>query len=920
MRSRCVRLIVRLICCTLVAAAARAVPALAQGMVIARPPICPPRPQCPRGVYCVAPPCNWPVGAEVVRNSSQVHAELADRVLRYEVTETFVNRGARLGEADYLFPLPQGAAFQDLKLSINGELVAGEVLDASQARGVYEEIVRRQRDPGLVEWMGAGLLRARIFPIAPGEEKTVVVRFQTVARREGDALRIDYTRPAPGCRPPTVGCQQPSSQNWPTARSADGEQEHSPESRNVFTLSYRSGDGFGSPYSPTHSLITEHDGDRRTVRIEGDARDITILLPIPHANAAAVTMLPYAPGDGPGFALITIAPPTVHGRPTPRDVTFVLDVSGSMSGRKIEQARSAGRDLLATLTPQDRFRLIDFSTDVHTFRDDYVPATPEHVREAEQYLDELEAEGATNIEGALRRALESADEDGDREAVADARLPIVLFITDGEPTIGEQSPDALVAQASSHLGRTRLFTFGLGADVNTSLLEQLALHGRGTAQFVRPDESVERAVSLVAHRLTDPVITDVVLHADGVRLTDMLPETLVDLFAGQDLVLLARYEGSGPAHLQFSGRTSSGPITWASDVTFPERERANPFVARLWATQRIGYLEAARHKAGPSLELDDELRALGERFGIPTELTSYLVREPSVVLNSQPLGGALGMGQPIPSPTGNINVARQTPAADLPYAGPTRHIEGHIIDAGEHAPIPTAAVIATGTSVGANTRDDGTVSLDVPANATSITVRRIGYVAQTIPLTAGATDYTIALKKDVLSLETQVVSGSATTVASPTPSSGALTMSHEGSLPSSAGSAGARQLPNSVFVDAKVAAAQRAAITLTAADSTATLGGSGGTTGSLRRAGERTFIQRDGVWRDTRFHDGMRVVQVQAFSAAYFALVQAVPDLGPAFAIGDRVLAAGRQIAVEVSPTGATQLSDADVAAVQAGW
>ena len=766
--------------------------------------------------------------------------------------------------------------------------------------GVYEEIVRRQRDPALVEWMGTGLLRARIFPILAGEEKTVVVRFQTVARREGDALRIDYTRPNSGCQPIQTACQPMIPGSGGVQHSDGPRPEHVAEDRNEFTLTYRSSDGFGTPYSPTHSLATEHDGDQRTVRIEGDAPDITILLPIPHSTAAAVSMLPYAPGDGPGFALITVSPPIVHTIPTPRDVTFVLDVSGSMSGRKIEQARVAGRDLLATLTPRDRFRLIDFSTDVRTFRDDYETATPEHVREAEQYLDQLEAYGSTNIEGALRRALEPPGGDGEtHESDAGARLPIVLFITDGEPTIGEQSPDALAAQATRELGHARLFTFGLGADVNTSLLEQLAMEGRGTAQFVRPDESVERAVSVVAHRLTDPVITDVALHADGVRLTEMLPETMVDLFAGQDLVLLGRYQGSGPAHLRFTGRTATGPITWTSDVTFPDRERANPFVARLWATQRIGYLEAARHKSGASSEIDTELRSLGERFGIPTELTSYLVREPAVAMTAQPMDGTVHMRQ---DAAGALPVAVPAPTLENSLQGkvlrPARHIVAHVVDAQGQAPVSAAAVLATGTASGATTRDDGTVSFDAPANATSVTVRRIGYQPQTIPLAPGQTDLTVDLKQDVLRLESQVVTGTATTVAS------------------------ANGSPTATFTNAKAAAAARAATTLAAADSSAMLaeGVAGDRAGVARHVGDRTFVLRDSAWTDTRYHPGLRLVRVQAYSPAYFALVQAVPDLRSAFAIGERVLVAGREVAVEVSPVGVTQLSDSDVAAVQAAW
>jgi Ca-activated chloride channel family protein len=440
--------------------------AAAQGMVIPRAGLCVAPMVCSTG--CPAPNCIPVIGPAVARTSSQVEATLADRVIHYEVTETFINRGPRLAEADYVFPLPAGAAFQDLQLSINGELVAGEALNANDARGVYEEIVRRLRDPALVEWMGTGMLRARIFPIAPGEVKKVVVRFQTVAPREGDAIRIDYAgagAPDPratGGTPVGYLLDQTAIRRAGSGGRGGGADDGSDRtSGSYFTLTYRAADGFGTPYSPTHALTAAHDGDRQSVRIDGSARDITILLPITHTSSAAVTMLPYATGDGPGFALITVAPPAVHVAPTPRDLTFVLDVSGSMSGRKLEQARAAGRQMLGTLTSRDRFRLIDFSTDVRTFRDRFETATPDHIREAEQYLDQLEAEGSTNIEAALRAALTVPAEDDGTPSDA-SRLPLTLFITDGEPTIGQRDAPALVAQAVSVLGRTRLFTFGLG--------------------------------------------------------------------------------------------------------------------------------------------------------------------------------------------------------------------------------------------------------------------------------------------------------------------------------------------------------------------------------------------------------------------------------------------------------------------------
>src|SRR2546423_935053 len=611
---------------SLLLAIAFGVPQFLSSQIVEGPPRpwpCPVQPPCRPGLPCVMRSCGI-TSPDVVRQSSDVRVNLVDRVLRYEITETFVNRGSRVGEADFMFPLPKGAAFQDLKLSINGELVSGETMSADRARQIYEEIVRRQRDPALLEWMGYGLLRARIFPIAPGEEKKVVVRFQTVAEREGDALRIDYFR---GLR----------TNQWGSSQDAPA--------RTSFVLTYPNDPMYGTAYSPTHSIFEQRYGSdsyqdgyengsadrsfassyRRSVRRfeVRDARgEVTLLIPVRRSTSAAITLLANAPGNDDGFALITLSPPSVRPRAVPRDVTFVIDVSGSMSGEKIEQARAAGKQLLRTLSAMDRFRLIDFSSDVRTFRDNFSTASRENIQAAYRYLDQLDAQGSTNISGALEEALSAPVQYG--------RLPIVLFLTDGQPTVGERDASVIAANVAKERGPRRVFTFGVGADLNVSLIEQLALEGRGTASFVRPEESVERAVGIVASRLTSPLVTDVRVHADGVRLLKMHPSGPVDIFAGEDLVILARYDGSGNAVVRFDGQTTSGPVSWSRSFDFPDRSRENPFVARLWATQRVGYLSAEKRKHGGSQGINDEIRDLGDRFGIPTEFSSYLVVEPGM--------------------------------------------------------------------------------------------------------------------------------------------------------------------------------------------------------------------------------------------------------------------------------------------------
>jgi Ca-activated chloride channel family protein len=608
----------------------------AQGVLIDRRCLTPVRPVEP-----AIAPCR-PSESSIVRTRTDVRVRLTDRVLRYEVEETFVNRGGRVGEADYVFPLPKNAAFQDLQLEIDGELVSGETYGADEARRMYEEIVRRQRDPALVEWMGLGMLRTRIFPINPGETKRVVIRFQSVATREGDALRVDYFG---GTRP-------------------DASRQLADQTPVNLVLEYPDRAGFGRAYSPTHAIDVSDRGSNFEARVRGDARDATILVPVARANAAAVSVLTNAPGREDGFAMITITPPDRGNAPsTPRDITLVLDVSGSMQGAKMSQARAAGVQLLQTLRPDDRFRLIDFSTDVHTFRDQYVFATQENLRAARRYLDDLEANGSTNIEAALREAM--------RIEVAPERLPLVLFVTDGAPTVGERDPLRLadLARRDSRGQRPRVFSFGVGADVNVTLLEQLAIEGRGTSQFVRPDESVERSVGLVASRLVDPLLTDVRVRTSGnVSFNRMLPADGADVFAGQDLVVFARYRGDGAGTVTVEGFQNGRPVRWTTNVGFPERANENPFVARLWAAQRIGFLSAERRRNGGSAELDNEIRTLGERFSIPTEFTSYFVKEPNMVQpqlrmrgvtgQAMSAGGSAGPPSAAPAPVAQFEAAR----------------------------------------------------------------------------------------------------------------------------------------------------------------------------------------------------------------------------------------------------------------------
>ncbi len=614
----------------------------AQGRVLspcARPMPTPhPQPRLPS----VARPC----APSVVRIATSTVVELVGRVARTTTTETFENRGHALGEADFVFPLPSGAAFEELRLEIDGQLVPGEILDANSARATYERIVREQRDPALVEWAGLGLLRTRIFPFGAGERRTVVVKHAHVVPREGDALRV-------------------SGRLVTTGHDVSDER-----ATGSFLIRWR-GDSLGTPWSPTHDVQSARGRGTTPVQqvsLTGSSGDLIAYLPIRRVSREpGVTMITHNNGRGERHALVIVSPPRDAARPMPRDITLALDISGSMRGVKMTQAIAAGQALLGTLRSGDRFRLIAFADQVESQSSSLLPVNSNTLRDARAWLNGLDARGGTNIGDAMHEALLGATGQNNRTAMrAEQRVPLVLLLTDGQPTTGMRREQILDSTATWR-GNARVFTFGVGEDVDASLVEQLALDGRGAAQFVRPNESVERAVSLTAQRLAAPLLADVQVRVNNGVLRELYAPHGVDLMAGQELVFLARYTGGAAGRVTVSGMSDDARRTVVSSYTFAARDSSNGFVPRLWAVQRVAALDAARRRHGPSTEIDGELRLLGQRFGIPTPLTSYLVLEPHMV-GAQPGRGVRTTPVPQMGVTSGTRTRGETSAAVPPAA------------------------------------------------------------------------------------------------------------------------------------------------------------------------------------------------------------------------------------------------------------
>lgn len=548
----------------------------------------------------------------IVRVSSTVRTRIDGRVARVEVEEQFRNAGGGLAEGSYLYPMPGEAVFTDFSLWMGETQVRGEMMNADQARGIYEEIVRRVRDPALLTLEGHGMIRARIFPIPPGETRRVVLRYTQVLERAGDALRLRYT----------IGDRAISG-----GRGYLDQPGNTPTDTFRYTVTVPDADAYGTPYSPTHTVTSRRSGGDLEITLDPNASgDVEIFLPL-RRGLVGTSVVTAAPAGEDGYFMLLIAPPaSTDAAVVPRDLAFVLDVSGSMSGEKIEQAKAALRQALATLGRSDRFKLVAFSTRVVPFRDDYVAATPENVQAAREFLDRLVADGGTNIAGALDAVL---------GASADAeRLPVVVFVTDGNPTVGEQAPDRIAGDAAALVGRARIFTVGVGFDVNTYLLDRLAAEGRGSAEYVAPNANIETAMGELLGRIQHPALVNLRIAGAPVTLTQSYPASLPDLFYGEELVVFGRYRGTGTGPVVVTGERNGRTERFIADAVFPAAGSAaagaegGEFVPRLWASRRIGDLTRQIRIEGASPSLVQEVRDLGLRYGILTEYTSYLVQEP----------------------------------------------------------------------------------------------------------------------------------------------------------------------------------------------------------------------------------------------------------------------------------------------------
>ena len=568
----------------------------------------------------IAPPEEIPphpiIQRDLTLTDMRVDVTIQGGVAHTTIRQTLRNDGYGMAEGKYMLPLPTGATVSDFALIDGDKRLEGEVMDAGEARRIYQQIVRQMRDPGLLEYQDHNTFSVSVFPFNSGETRSVEVSFTHTLPATGELQSYDLPLRWAG---------------WSRCANTN------------FVLTYE----VDSPYdlgtisSPNFGISVHREGDRRAegsyeARMDDFGSDFTLHIGRRTDDfAASLLCFPGDDGEDGYFLLSLLAALPQDDKYVPKDVLFVFDKSGSMDGEKIEQAKGGLKFVVNKLKGEDRFNLIYYSDNVEFLYDEMSPATTDNIREARDFVSRLDATGGTDINTALKEGAKLLKPDG--------RPTYVIFLTDGLPTVGDTNIDNIVNNAKANFAKdVRLFVFGVGYDVNTTLLDTLSYDHHGSATYVSPNEDIEVKVSEFYSRMSSPALVDLAVELDGLQDYDLMPHELPDLFHNSEIHIAGRFRGTPDrqVHVTVMGDTQDGRQKFMTEVDSNLSSR-NHTIPRLWATRKVSYLLDQIRLRGDNQELLDEVDRLAVRFGIVTPYTSYLITEPEAYFDADMRLGAL---------------------------------------------------------------------------------------------------------------------------------------------------------------------------------------------------------------------------------------------------------------------------------------
>jgi len=538
----------------------------------------------------------------------RVNVEINGQVAVTAIDQVFYNPTPRRLEGYYLFPIPKNAVIKKFSMYVNGKEMEAELLDAKKARKIYEDIVRRQRDPALLEYSGTGLFKARIFPIEPHSEKRVKISYNELLTKDNNT--IEYLYP--------LNTEKFSAK---------------PLKDVAINVKVKSTENIKNIYCPTHATEIIRKGTKRAIvsyEEKNTKPDIDFKLYYSTDNKKlGFSLLSYKKQGEDGYFFLSLSPGYTNkdDEISEKYISFVLDVSGSMAGKKLKQAKKALLFCIENLNRGDRFEIIRFSTEAEALFEGFSSVNEKNLDKAREFIDDLRAIGGTNIDEALTLALKMDKPRG--------RPYMIIFLTDGKPTIGETNEGTLVKKIKDHnISNTRIFTFGIGNEINTHLLDKITELTRAYRTYISPNEDIEIKVSNFYSNVQSPILTDIKLDfGSGIRVSKTHPRNLPDLFKGSSITLLGRYKGHGDVEIVLTGKVKNREKRFDfkagggfKSARSSDKEK-NDFIPSLWAARRVGYLLDQIRLHGKDKELVDEVTRLARTYGIITPYTSYLIVE-----------------------------------------------------------------------------------------------------------------------------------------------------------------------------------------------------------------------------------------------------------------------------------------------------
>ena len=537
-----------------------------------------------------------------------------------KVDQVFVNPNSFEVNGMYIFPVRDDAVISKLALSINRELVSGKLLSQEESHRIYRDSARYGENRAILEHIGTRAFVVKVPGIPAHGERRVQFEYSQIISAESDLAKYTY----------------PLS----LAKSA------SAPIRNLrVEMEIESEDELRTVLSPSYEVTIDRKDDRHVYLSYKDTDvdpddDFLCYYSISDDNFGITLLTHRADEKEDGYFMLLVSPKyeVKQTEIVEKDFVFVLDRSGSMSGRKVEQAKAALRYCVQNLNDGDRFNLILFNAEITSLADrlnrgeewfggerwrDSTVMSNELIdvkdgrEKAFAFIDDIDGRGMTNINDALLTALAEKPDPN--------RPRIIVFLTDGCPTVGVTNAAQIlenVAKANRNL--SRIFVFGVGYDVNDHLLDKMAADNGGTRNYVTPNEDIEDAVSALFRKMNEPVLVDVGINFGGIITKELTPKNLPDLFREEQLTILGRYEGHGDTVLKLRGIIGSERYEFSKNVHFSELEPDHDYLPHLWAQGKIAELVDQAALGDRSDELYKEIKRLSKKYGVPTPYTSFV--------------------------------------------------------------------------------------------------------------------------------------------------------------------------------------------------------------------------------------------------------------------------------------------------------